>query len=132
MLALRYFAIKKWIGFSFGIISAMAASCSAYALIKIVYPKRNNNDEDDGVENRSASSIFIIVLKLFMATSISVRTSNLILRPEGQNVALCLWLRGVVNGCFIDLDHCIALFFSFLFTPPHHDHHCYNRMCFIH
>jgi hypothetical protein len=51
-----------------------------------VYPKRNNNDEDDGVENRSASSIFIIVLKLFMATSISVRTSNLILilRPEGQ------------------------------------------------
>ena len=116
----RYFAIKKWIGFSFGIISAMAASCSAYALIKIVYPKRNNNDEDDGVENRSASSIFIIVLKLFMATSISVRTSNLILilRPEGQNVALCLWLRGVTNGCFIDLDHYIVFFFSFHPTAP--------------
>ena len=56
-----FFVLKKGIGFTCGMLSALAAALSAFALSRIVYPKNG----------KSTSSIFIIVLKLFMATSIS-------------------------------------------------------------
>ena len=56
-----FFVMKKGIGFTCGMLSALAAALSAFALSRIVYPKNG----------KSTSSIFIIVLKLFMATSIS-------------------------------------------------------------
>jgi hypothetical protein len=65
----REFVMKKWVGFTCGMLSAVAATLSSYALYRIVYPMKKNSKRTNNTVNRT--SIFIIVLKLFMSTSIS-------------------------------------------------------------
>lgn len=66
------FVVKKAVGFALGMISALCA-CGVYiALRRIVYPPdKCKNSSNDGYRARSESAaVYMIVLKLFMATAV--------------------------------------------------------------
>ena len=82
------FVMKKWVGFTCGMLSAIAAACSAYALRRIVYPRNG----------AATSSIFIIVLKLFMATSIAdviYSLNNTLTFSDWNPLSLACQVRGI-------------------------------------
>ena len=74
------FVVKKAVGLAFGLISAVSALGVYVALRRIVYPardaKEDEYDEYDSSTNsrsraESESTVYMIVLKLFMATAVS-------------------------------------------------------------
>ncbi len=116
------FVIKKAVGLVFGIISAIASAGIYFALRRIVYPPGENDpDEDDtsagdeggGSAAPASASVYLIVLKLFMATAVSdiiFATNNVLTFSDWRDDSWECELRGAWFQVGFQSSFCFTAF----------------------